>query len=96
MQDLYATPILDDLDGVRDQQPGASGEAFAPLMAGGEGLQKVVDELAPKLRGDRGATTLLAAPVLCCTADFLNAAADMTEPNQRHAWAMLRLLSSDL
>lgn len=96
VQDLYASPILDDLDAPEGGKPDRSGEPFSPLMAGGEGLSELVSELAPKLRGERGAMILLAAPVLCCTADFLNAAADMTEPNQRHAWALLRLLTSDL
>ncbi|TSE18258.1 CRISPR-associated nuclease/helicase Cas3 subtype I-F/YPEST [Tepidimonas alkaliphilus] len=94
--DLYASPILDDLDAADGNKPDRSGEAFAPLVCGGEGLREVVDALAPRLRADHSALTLLAAPVLCCTADFLNAAADMTEPNQRHAFALLRLLTSDL
>lgn len=72
-------------------------------LVGGEGLDIPVwieGHLRQLFEGSsaraRRIATMVAAPVLVCTIDFLNAAGDASCGNEDHAWALLRLMHSDL
>jgi CRISPR-associated endonuclease/helicase Cas3 len=85
-----------------DREEGDLGQTEVDVAgADGLGVPRWVEQHLLSLFGGnreraKRIATLVAAPVLVSTIDFLDAAGDVTRGNEEHAWALLRLMHSDL